>query len=71
MNKTRRLIARIGGNFGVSFFGPLVGGNATNSIFPGCITFEQTLIISIIAACITTGFAISKEAAAYGETKRD
>ena len=69
MNKTRKLIARIGGNFGVSFFGPLVGGNVANSIFPKCITFDQTLIISIIAACFVTGFALSKEAASFGETK--
>ena len=61
--------ARILGNFGVSFFGPLVAGNVANSLFDSGLTFDQTVIIAALASLFQTGLAISKEAQAYGERK--
>lgn len=65
----KRAAARIGGNFGVSFFGPLIAGNVASSIFDNALTFEQTIIIALLASTFQTGLAISKEAQAYGERK--
>jgi len=62
--------ARIMGNMGVSFFSPLMSGTAADSLFDINITFEQILLIAAITSLLTTGLAISKEAAAFGETKR-
>ena len=67
--KAKRALARILGNFGVSFFGPLVGGNVANSLFEVGLSFEQTVIIAAVASMFQTGLAISKEAQAYGERK--
>lgn len=64
------IIKRILGNFGVSFFSPLVGGNVAETIYDFGATFEQYVIISAVAAVFTTGLAISKEVAENAERKR-
>ena len=57
---------RIGGNFGISFFSPLVGGNVAESIYDIGLTFEMSLVIAFISALFVTGLSISKEAAEWG-----
>ena len=44
----RRGIARVTGNFGVSFFSPLVGGNVAESIYDVGLSFEMSLLIAFI-----------------------
>jgi hypothetical protein len=65
----KKSAARITGNLGVSFFGPLVGGGVAESIFDVGLTFEQTLIIAIVASMFQTGLVISKEVQHYGYKK--
>jgi hypothetical protein len=65
----KKSAARILGNFGVSFFGPLVGGGVAESIFDVGLTFEQTLVIALVASTFQTGLTISKEAQHYGYKK--
>ncbi len=65
----KRSAARIIGNFGVSFFGPLVGGNVAETLFNVGLTFEQILVIALVASTFQTGLAISKEAQHYGYKK--
>ena len=60
-------IARIVGNFGVSFFSPLVGGNVAESIYDVGMTFDMTLMIAAISALFVTGLSISKEASEWGK----
>ena len=57
---------RIGGNFGISFFSPLVGGNVAESIYDIGLTFEMSIVIAFISALFVTGLSISKEAAEWG-----
>jgi hypothetical protein len=64
-----RAAARIGGNFGVSFFGPLVAGNVAESLYHIGLQFEQTLTIALIASLFQTGLAVSKEVQSYGEKR--
>ncbi len=59
-------IARVFGNFGVSFFSPLVSGNVAESIYDVGLTFEQTLIIAILAATFNTGLVIFQEVKEFG-----
>jgi hypothetical protein len=59
--------ARILGNFGISFFSPLVGGNIAESIYNVGLTFEMSLTIAAISALFVTGLSISKEAAEWGK----
>jgi len=60
-------IAKVTGNFGVSFFSPLVGGNVAESIYNVGLTFEMSILIAAISACFVTGLSISKEAAEWGK----
>jgi len=62
-----RAIARIGGNFGVSFFSPLVSGNVADTLFDIGMTFEQTLIIALISSLFVTGLTISRELEKFGK----
>ena len=59
--------ARIGGNFGISFFSPLVGGNVAESIYDVGLTFEMTIVIAFVSAIFVTGLSISKEASEWGK----
>ena len=62
-------LARVFGNFGVSFFGPLVGTGVAETIYNVGLTFEQSLVISVIASLFATGLSISKEVQHYGYEK--
>mgnify|MGYP005643335103 FL=1 len=63
----RKIAARILGNFGVSFFSPLVSGNIAETVFNMGLTFEQTLIIAFISSIFVTGLTISRELEKYGK----
>tara|TARA_B100001750_G_scaffold247870_2_gene275300 strand:- start:339 stop:557 length:219 start_codon:yes stop_codon:yes gene_type:complete len=65
-NKIKKGIARIAGNFGISFFSPLVGGNAAELLFDVNLTFQMILWISFFSALFVTGLSISKEAVEWG-----
>ena len=66
-------IARIGGNFGISFFSPLVGGNAAESIYDIGLSLvtaksaEAMVVIEFISATLITGLSISREAHEWGK----
>ena len=62
-----RATARITGNFGVSFFSPLVGGNVAESIYDVGVSFEMSIVIALISAAFVTGLSISKEASEWGK----
>jgi len=63
----KKRIARIIGNWGMSFFGPLVSGNVAETIFNiNGLTFEITIFIALLGSLFQTGFAISQEVQAYG-----
>ena len=61
--------ARIFGNFGVSFFSPLVSGNIAVTIFDLGLTFEQTIIIASLSSVFVTGLTISRELEKYGKSR--
>ena len=42
----KRIVARIAGNFGISFFSPLISGNLAEQIFEIGINFQDTLLIA-------------------------
>lgn len=66
----KKAIARIFGNFGVSFFSPVLATNAADNIFDLNMTFEQSLIISFISAMFVTALTISREVEKYGKRRR-
>ena len=68
-NKTRA-VARILGNFGVGFFGPLLASNVAISVFHSGLHFNETLIVAALASSFQTGLALSKEIQSYGETRK-
>lgn len=57
------------GNFGVSFFSPLVSGNIAETVFNMGLTFEQTLIIALISSVFVTGLTVSRELEKYGKSR--
>jgi len=67
--RAKQFALRIIGNWGGSFFGPLVGGNVANSLFDVELSFENTLIIALVASIFQTGLVLSREAKYYGEKK--
>ena len=67
--RRKRILARIFGTLGVSFFGPLLSGNVAESMFDVGLSFEETLIIAAIAAVFQTGYTLSLEVRSYGERK--
>jgi hypothetical protein len=69
MGKVSKAFARIFGNFGVSFFSPLVSGNVASTMFNIPITFEQTLIIALFSSLFVTGLTFSRELERYGKKK--
>jgi len=62
-------LARVFGNFGVSFFGPLVGTGVAETIYDVGWTIEQSIVIAVIASSFATGLSISKEIQHYGYEK--
>ena len=67
--RRNRQIQRVFGNFGVSFFGPLVSGNVAETLFHVGLEFIEIIIIAAIAAMFQTGYTISLEVKANGERK--
>lgn len=61
-------IARVIGNFGISYFSPLVGGNIAESIYDMGLTLEMSMTIAAISALFVTGLSISKEVADWGKS---
>lgn len=62
-------IARVIGNFGVAFFGPLLSSNVADSLYDINIDFSQTLIIAMLSAAFQTGFVLSQEVKELGYRK--
>ena len=65
----KKIAARIFGNFGVSFFSPLVSGNIAETVFDMGLTFEQMLVIALISSVFVTGLTISRELEKYGKSR--
>ncbi len=66
-HKKKRFIFRVFGTWGVSFFTPLVGANVAETYYNLGMTFEQALMIALIASLLNTGLILAREAKAYGE----
>jgi hypothetical protein len=66
----RKIIARVVGNFGISFFSPLISGNVAETIFEMGISFEDTLIIAGLSSIFVTGYTMSKELRDWGRKKK-
>lgn len=64
---TKKVLARIIGNFGIAFFSPLVGGNVAETLFDLSLTFQQTVIIAFFSAIFVSGLSISKEAVEWSK----
>lgn len=67
----KKILARIIGNFGISFFSPLVSGNLSEQIFQMGISFEDTLIISGLSSIFVTGYTMSKELRDWGKQRKN
>ena len=67
--KHKRILLRLLGNWGVSFFGPLVSSNIAETIYDIGLTFEQTVIIAGVSSIFVTGLVLSREAERYGKGK--
>ena len=65
----KKVAARILGNFGVSFFSPLISGNIAETVFNMGLTFEQTLIIALISSVFVTGLTVSRELEKFGKSR--
>ncbi len=66
-HKKKRFMFRVLGTWGVSFFTPLVGANVAETYYNLGMTFEQALMIALIASLLNTGLVLAREAKAYGE----
>ena len=67
----RRIIARIVGNFGISFFSPLVSGNIAEQMFKMGISFQDTLLIAGLSSVFVTGYTMSKELREWGRRTKE
>lgn len=65
--KVKKRIARYIGNWGVSFFTPLVGGNLAESVFDIGISFEHIIIIAAIASTLNIGMLVSLDIKKWSE----
>ncbi|MDC3257215.1 hypothetical protein OAU44_00405 [bacterium] len=70
MIRPRRILARVAGNFGISFFSPLISGNLAEQIFEMGISFEDTLIIAGLSSIFVTGYTMSKELRDWGRERK-
>ncbi len=68
--KHKKLIIRLIGNWGASFFGPLVSSSVANSIYDMGLTFENTLVIAGVSSIFVTGLVLSREAERYGRSRQ-
>ncbi len=66
----KKLIVRLIGNWGASFFGPLVSANVAETIYSIGLTFENTLVIAGVSSIFVTGLVLSREAERYGRTRK-
>ncbi len=66
----KKIVARLIGNFGISFFSPLISGNLAEQIFEMGISFEDTVIIAGLSSIFVTGYTMSKELRDWGRTKK-
>ena len=64
------MLARVIGNFGISFFSPLISGNLAEQIFEMGISFEDTLIIAGLSSIFVTGYTMSKELRDWGRERK-
>lgn len=69
--KLRTGIVKILGNFGISFFSPLAGGNLAETMFNFNMTLEQIVILSLFSAVFVTGLSISREAVEWSRGDED
>jgi hypothetical protein len=69
--KVQRGIVKIIGNFGISFFSPLAGGNLAETMFNYNMTLEQIVVLSLFSAIFVTGLSISKEAVEWSRDDDD
>lgn len=69
--KIQRGVAKIIGNFGISFFSPLAGGNLAETMFNYNMTLEQIVVLSLFSAVFVTGLSISKEAVEWSRDDDD
>jgi len=67
--KHQKLIVRLIGNWGASFFGPLVSANVAETIYNIGLTFENTLVIAGVSSVFVTGLVLSREAERYGRSR--
>ena len=67
--KHKKLLLRVIGNWGVSFFGPLVSGNVAETIYDIGLTFEQTIVIAGLSSIFVTGLVLSREVEKLGNKK--
>jgi len=64
MFRPKRFLARVTGNFLISFLSPLVGANIILNV-----EFVYTIYLSLISAFIVTGLVIGRELEKYGTFK--
>lgn len=66
--KWAKPIARVIGNFGISFLTPLASINIGKAMFEGVdgFTLVQIVLISVLTASITTGLSVCREAVEFG-----
>ena len=57
----QKRFGRVGANFGISFFTPLIGINLSNSIFQTNDLFLVTILQAFLSALIYTGLSVSRE----------
>lgn len=66
----KRFLAKFVGNWGVAFFGPLVGGNAAETLYDVGLSFEQTIVIALLSSLLVTGLFISRELEKYAKKEK-
>jgi len=62
--QAHRFLARVTGNFLISFLSPLVGANLILDV-----EFYSTILLALISSIIVTGLVIGRELEKYGRTK--
>jgi hypothetical protein len=68
MNTTKFML-RLLGNWGVSFFGPLVSGNVAETIYDIGLSFQETVIIALVSSFFVTGLVFFREVERIGQEK--
>lgn len=66
----KKAVARVLGNFGVSFFSPLISINIADNLYNIGFTLEQMIVISLISAAFVTGLTMSRELEKYGKGRK-